>query len=77
MSYLLLAERLRPLLPTNLEPACVEDDTVFVSLVAFRGTTTALCEPPSPCFHFDQVNIRTYVRDPVTGGLPSTLSIAA
>ena len=53
VSYLLPAERLRPLLPTPLEPACVESDTVFVSLVAFRGTTTAISVLPSPRFHFD------------------------
>ena len=68
VSYLLPAGRLRPLLPTSLEPACVEGDTVFVSLVAFRGTTTALSVLPSPRFHFDQVNIRTYVWDPISGG---------
>lgn len=67
VSYLLPAERVRPIVPASLALAAI-DNRVFVSLVIFRGKTTALAKVPSPRFPFDQVNVRTYVLDPVTGG---------
>jgi len=67
VSYLLPAERVRPIVPASLALATI-DNHVFVSLVIFRGKTSALARVPSPRFPFDQVNVRTYVLDPVTGG---------
>jgi hypothetical protein len=67
VSYLLPAELVRPIVPASLALATI-DNQVFVSLVIFRGKTSALARVPSPRFPFDQVNVRTYVLDPVTGG---------
>jgi uncharacterized protein YqjF (DUF2071 family) len=66
VSYLIPSSRLRPLIPASLEPAEVLPDRVFVSLVIFRGVTTRGFLIPCPRIPFDQVNIRTYVRDPRT-----------
>ncbi len=66
VSYLVPAARVRPLVPDSLSLATVDGQHVFVSLVIFRGKTTALSLIPSPRFPFDQVNVRTYVTDPVT-----------
>jgi hypothetical protein len=68
VSYLIPSSRLRPLIPANLEPAEVLPGMVFVSLVIFRGVTSRGFLVPSPRIPFDQVNIRTYVRDPRTSG---------
>jgi hypothetical protein len=67
VSYLVPGPLVRPLVPAQLKLALVDDEHVFVSLVIFRGKTTALSLLPSPRFPFDQVNVRTYVIDPVTG----------
>jgi hypothetical protein len=67
VSYLIPASRLRTVLPPSLKPAVVDGENVFVSLVIFRGKTSAAATIPTPRFPFDQVNIRTYVVDPLTG----------
>ena len=66
VSYLVPAGQLAGHLPEGLEPALVDGENVFVSLVIFRGKTSAMAMVPSPRIPFDQVNIRTYVIDPVT-----------
>jgi hypothetical protein len=68
VSYLLPKSRIRPFLPANLAPATVTGDLLFLSLVVFRGKTVAAMRIPAIPFTFDQVNIRTYVIDPETGG---------
>lgn len=67
VSYLIPASRLRTVLPPSLKPAVIDGENVFVSLVIFRGKTSAAATIPTPRIPFDQVNIRTYVIDPVTG----------
>ena len=67
VSYLVPGSRVRPMVPDSLPLATVDGTNVFVSLVIFRGKTAALSLLPSPRFPFDQVNVRTYVTDPVTG----------
>jgi hypothetical protein len=67
VSYLVPGSRVRSLVPDSLPLATVDGTHVFVSLVIFRGKTAALSLLPSPRFPFDQVNVRTYVTDPVTG----------
>ncbi len=74
VSYLVPAARIIPLLPKGLTPAVVSDDLVFVSLVIFRGVTSGAARVPMPRIPFDQVNIRTYVIDPVTGA-PSVVFV--
>ena len=66
VSYLVPASAVRRLVPSPLSLALVDGEHLFVSLVIFRGKTTALSLLPSPRFPFDQVNVRTYVIDPVT-----------
>ena len=67
ISYLVPASRLSRFLPPALKPAIVDGENVFVSLVIFRGKTSGAATIPTPRIPFDQVNIRTYVIDPVTG----------
>jgi hypothetical protein len=67
VSYLIPSSRIQPLLPPALKPAVVDGDNVFVTLVIFRGKTSGAATIPTPRIPFDQINIRTYVIDPVTG----------
>lgn len=66
VSYLIPASRLRNVLLPSLKPAVIDGENVFVSLVIFRGKTSGAATIPTPRIPFDQVNIRTYVIDPVT-----------
>ena len=66
VSYLIPPERLAPHLPPGLKPAEIEGRT-FVTLVVFRGRTSGAATIPVPRIPFDQVNIRCYVMDPITG----------
>ncbi len=67
VSYLLPVERLKCFIPPGLRPAEPYPGKVFLSLVIFRGRTRGAATVPAPRIPFDQVNIRTYVTDPVTG----------
>jgi len=67
VSYLIPVKRLLARIPQNLQLAEVEKGKVFLSLVIFRGRTSGAATIPMPRIPFDQVNIRTYVIDPVTG----------
>ncbi len=67
VSYLLPSATVRPHVPARLSLAEAEKDRVFITVVMFRGTTKKGLGIPSPPIPFDQVNIRTYVIDPVTG----------
>lgn len=66
VSYLVSPATLRPFLPSILEPAVVDGENVFVTLVIFRGKTSGAATIPAPPIPFDQVNIRTYVIDPLS-----------
>jgi hypothetical protein len=66
VSYLVPVSTLDPFLPSVLRPAAVDGGNVFVTLVIFRGKTSGAATIPMPRIPFDQVNIRTYVIDPVT-----------
>jgi hypothetical protein len=67
VSYLIPPARLNRFLPPLFKPASVDGEHVFVTLVIFRGKTSGAAKIPTPRIPFDQVNIRTYVIDPVTG----------
>jgi hypothetical protein len=67
VSYLIPVSRLTPILPPTLKPAVVDSENSFITLVIFRGKTSSAATIPTPRIPFDQVNIRTYVIDPVTG----------
>ncbi|OPY70219.1 MAG: hypothetical protein A4E62_01622 [Syntrophorhabdus sp. PtaU1.Bin002] len=67
VSYLIPSARISPFLPPVLKPAVVDGENVFVTLVIFRGKTSGAATIPTPRIPFDQVNVRTYVIDPVSG----------
>ena len=66
LSYLVPRQRLRPAVPEGLDFA-VAGDSVPLSLVMFRSSNVRASFFPFLRFSYDQVNIRTYVKDPVTG----------
>ena len=68
ISYLLPAERIARMVPRGLVPATADGRNGFLSLVIFKGNTKEAFRIPAPSIPFDQVNIRTYVVDPRTGG---------
>lgn len=66
VSYLVPSTRIRPLVPSALPLASI-DDRVFVSLVAMQCRRVHLSALKWPVFNYDQLNLRTYVIDPQTG----------
>jgi len=64
ISYAVPASRLRPLVPQVLALSTVEDDVALVSVAIMRCTDVRLKGLPSPTLSYNQVNLRTYVRDP-------------
>lgn len=67
ISYAVDAERLSKLLPEPLQLAMVGEDTAFISIVVLRSTQVRLKPLQLPRFNYNQLNIRTYVIDPVSG----------
>jgi hypothetical protein len=67
VSYVLPAKILQPLVPEALRLAVRGDGAAFVSLVALRSTQVRLTSFPFIRFNYNQLNIRTYVIDPVSG----------
>jgi len=66
LSYLVPADRLRPLVPSGLKLESLEDK-VFISIVAMQCRKVHLSYLQWPSFGYDQLNLRTYVIDPKTG----------
>lgn len=66
LSYLVPASHIRSLVPEILPLATVDDDMVFVSVVTFHSKGVRLVNLPSLRFTYDQINLRTYVKDPQT-----------
>lgn len=66
ISYLVPASRLRALVPAFL-PLRTVGNEVFVSVVVMRNTDVGPVWLPWPRQHYNQLNIRTYVDDPITG----------
>lgn len=67
ISYLVPLERVRHLVPSALRLQTI-GGMVFVSAVMMRNTDVGPVWLPWPRQHYNQLNIRTYVDDPVTGG---------
>jgi len=67
VSYLVPVDRLRPLVPSELTLAAAKD-RVFLSIVAMQCRKVHLLNLEWPSFNYDQLNLRTYVFDPETGG---------
>ena len=66
ISYLVPSSRLRALVPSALPLRTVGGET-FISLVVMRNTSVGPVWLPWPRQHYNQMNIRTYVDDPITG----------
>ena len=67
VSYALPAGRMRNLIPDNLSLATAGDDMSFISIVALHSTQVRLNLLSFLRFKYYQLNIRTYVKDPVSG----------
>lgn len=65
LSYLVPASRIRPFVPEILPMAYI-DDRVFISIVIFHSSGVRLVNLPSLRFDYNQINLRTYVKDPQT-----------
>ncbi|MEN6622238.1 MAG: DUF2071 domain-containing protein [Smithella sp.] len=66
ISYLVPADRIRPLVPTELALSSL-NNKVFISAVAMQCRMVHLFNLTWPGFNYDQLNLRTYVIDPETG----------
>lgn len=67
ISYAALAKKLRKLVPEPLELATKGNGMAFVSVVILRSTRVRLRLLPFLRFSYNQLNIRTYVIDPLSG----------
>jgi uncharacterized protein YqjF (DUF2071 family) len=67
ISYLIPVEKIRKLVPDSLILSTVSGDEVFLSIVVIRNHGAHLRFAPLPRFSFNQINIRTYVKDIETG----------
>ena len=67
VSYLIPVSRVRPLVPHELSIAAIEQNKVFVSVVALRCEGVKAGLLPFPSFNYNQLNVRTYVTEPQTG----------
>jgi hypothetical protein len=69
LSYLVPAARVRALVPERLPLAIIEGERVFISAVSLTSERVRLNVCPWPRFRYHQLNLRTYVLDPKTGGM--------
>lgn len=67
VTYLVPAERLRPAVPEKIAFAMTHEGKAFVSLVMFHNRNVRASLFPFIRFNYDQLNVRTYIIDPVTG----------
>ncbi|MDO8577853.1 MAG: DUF2071 domain-containing protein [Dehalococcoidales bacterium] len=67
ISYALPVKILQPLVPSALRLATVGSDIAFISLVVLRCTRVRLSAFPLVNLNYNQLNIRTYVTDPISG----------
>jgi hypothetical protein len=67
ITYPVPEARLRALLPEFLKPAAPEKDNALISIVVLRCTKVRINSLPFVRFNYNQLNIRTYVVDPITG----------
>jgi hypothetical protein len=67
LSYLVPGDAVRPWVPETLSLATVGDDGAFISVVILKCCHVHATYFPLPRFNYEQINIRTYVKDPATG----------
>ena len=66
ISYALPAPKIRQIIPDKLPLVTVNNDTAFVSIVALRCERVRINLIPAIRFSYNQLNIRTYVLDPIS-----------
>jgi len=67
LSYLLPTAQVRHLVPDVLPLSAVDENKVFVSIVVLQNRDVRLASFPLVRFNYNQINVRTYVKDPYTG----------
>lgn len=67
LSYLLPTPQVRRLVPDVLPLSAVDENKVFVSIVVLQSRDVHLASFPLLRFNYNQINVRTYVKDPYTG----------
>ncbi len=67
ISYHVPIEVVRPLVPEALPLSVVGGDNTFISVVILKCRHVHATYFPFPRLHYEQINIRTYVKDPQTG----------
>jgi uncharacterized protein YqjF (DUF2071 family) len=65
LSYLIPAPRVRRLVPSVLPLSAVDENKVFVSIVALQSRDMRLASFPLVRFNYNQINVRTYVKGPI------------
>lgn len=66
LTYMVPEKRLRPAVPDKIPFAMTCEEKTFLSLVIFHNKNVRVSFFPFIRFNYDQVNVRAYVRDPVT-----------
>jgi uncharacterized protein YqjF (DUF2071 family) len=67
VSYAVQSGRLRHIVPRALRLATAGNDMAFISVVVLKSTRVRMNLMPFPRFNYNQLNVRTYVIDPVSG----------
>lgn len=67
VSYLVPADAVRPWVPEALNLATIDGGSAFFSVVILRCCHVHATYFPLPRFNYEQINVRTYVKDPATG----------
>jgi hypothetical protein len=67
LSYLVPSSRVASYVPKPLTPSLFVEDKVFLSVVCFHSRNVKVAGLPLVKFSYDQINVRTYVRDPFSG----------
>ena len=67
LSYLVPASRVASYIPKPLAPDIFVEDRVFLSVVCFHSRNVKVAGFPFIKFSYDQINIRTHVKDPLSG----------
>ena len=67
VSYAVPAKKMRTIVPGILSLATLGDDIAFISIVALKSTQVRMNLMPFARFKYNQLNIRTYVKDPISG----------
>lgn len=67
LTYEIPAIDLRPFVPMSLSLATAGENRAFVSVVVLQCRNVRASWLPFPRFNYNQMNLRTYVKDPATG----------